>query len=85
MTDREPLTERQADVLAYIKQHIAAKHYQPSVREIGRHFGITSPNGVICHVKALERKGYIERARNEAGRAVARGFVVVEAESSPVE
>jgi DNA-binding MarR family transcriptional regulator len=33
----------------------------------------------------LERKGYIERARNEAGRAVARGFVVVEAESSPVE
>jgi DNA-binding MarR family transcriptional regulator len=33
----------------------------------------------------LERKGYIERARNETGRAVARGFVVVEPKSPPVE
>jgi repressor LexA len=75
MTEREPLTERQADVLAFIKQHIAAKHYQPSVREIGQHFGITSPNGVICHVKALERKGYIERASRGAWVRGGRGKV----------
>src|SRR5690606_27227743 len=35
--------------------------YGPTVREIGNQFGIRSPNGVMCHLKALERKGLIAR------------------------
>ncbi|HID77167.1 MAG TPA: transcriptional repressor LexA, partial [Planctomycetaceae bacterium] len=35
--------------------------YGPTVREIGRQFGIQSPNGVVCHLKALEKKGLIRR------------------------
>jgi SOS-response transcriptional repressor LexA len=34
------------------------------VREIGQAFKIRSPNGVVCHLKALERKGLITRGKN---------------------
>src|SRR5262249_42093209 len=35
--------------------------YGPTVREIGVQFEIKSPNGVMCHLKALEKKGLIKR------------------------
>ena len=35
--------------------------YGPTVREIGEGFDIKSPNGVMCHLKALEKKGLIKR------------------------
>jgi repressor LexA len=34
------------------------------VREIGARFNISSPNGVMCHLKALEKKGLITREPN---------------------
>ncbi|MGH7198955.1 MAG: transcriptional repressor LexA, partial [Planctomycetaceae bacterium] len=40
---------------------IINRGYGPTVREIGSHFGIRSPNGVMCHLKALEKKGLISR------------------------
>ncbi len=35
--------------------------FGPTVREIGQAFDISSPNGVMCHLKALEKKGLIKR------------------------
>ena len=40
--------------------------YGPTVREIGNEFGIRSPNGVMCHLKALEKKGLIIREAHMA-------------------
>lgn len=57
----EELTERQRDILAYIRQHITENGYPPTVREIGTAFGIRSTNGVADHLKSLERKGYLAR------------------------
>ena len=56
---RPPLTARQAEVLQYIAQnsHMCA----PTVREIGVGVGIKSPNGVVRHLRALERKGFLRR------------------------
>ena len=34
------------------------------MREIGDDFGIGSPNGVMCHLSALERKGLVSREPN---------------------
>ncbi len=34
------------------------------MREIGERFEISSPNGVMCHLKALEKKGLITREPN---------------------
>lgn len=55
------LTKRQQLVLQYIVQHIDDFGYPPTIREIGDHLDIKSTNGVNDHLKALERKGYLER------------------------
>src|SRR3954453_7929218 len=59
--DKEPLTDRQKAVLEFISQSIEAQGYPPTLREIGEHMGIRSTNGVNDHLRALEKKGYLER------------------------
>lgn len=66
------LTDRQADVLAYIKKYIARFGYPPSIRAIGDRFDM-NVNGVAGHLRALQAKGYIKRT---AG--LARAMIVVE-------
>jgi len=60
----ENLTKRQKGVYLFIRDLIRNRGYGPTVREIGGHFGISSPNGVVCHLKALEKKGLITREPN---------------------
>lgn len=55
------LTQRQKDIYEFIRDKIINRGYGPTVREIGAQFGIRSPNGVMCHLKALEKKGLITR------------------------
>ncbi len=62
--DDEPsgdLTERQREVLDFISGSINRCGYPPTLREIGSHFGIRSTNGVNDHLRALEKKGYLQR------------------------
>ncbi len=55
------LTPRQREIYEFVKDKILNRGYGPTVREIGARFGIRSPNGVMCHLKALEKKGLIVR------------------------
>lgn len=55
------LTDRQHQVLKYIRDSIVERGYPPTLREIGAHMGIKSTNGVNDHLRALERKGYLTR------------------------
>lgn len=72
----KPLTEQQAKVLAFIAQHIAEHGAPPAIREVCAHMGISSPNGVMCHVRALRKKGYLEPARDTGDKvAVARDLM----------
>lgn len=64
--DAPHLTQRQQDVFDLIRHLIVTRGYGPTVREIGDHFQIKSPNGVMCHLKALERKGLIRRSPNKS-------------------
>jgi repressor LexA len=64
MNDLDKLTERQREVYDFIRDKIRSRGYGPTVREIGAHFKISSPNGVMCHLKALEKKGLINREPN---------------------
>ena len=61
MPDFSQLTERQREIYDFIKDKIESRGYGPTVREIGQAFEIRSPNGVMCHLKALEKKGIIKR------------------------
>lgn len=60
------LTDRQAEILAFIDQIIDRCGYPPTIREIGRQFGFKSPNAVRIHLNALERKGAIIRDKTLA-------------------
>ena len=60
----EQLTSRQREVYEFIRDKMRGRGYGPTVREIGEHFEINSPNGVMCHLKALEKKGIITREPN---------------------
>src|SRR5262249_52699443 len=61
MPDFSTLTERQREIYNFIRSKIESRGYGPTVREIGLAFDIKSPNGVMCHLKALEKKGLIHR------------------------
>ncbi|MCI0638311.1 MAG: transcriptional repressor LexA [Gemmataceae bacterium] len=66
MPDFSQLTERQREVYDFIRDKIESRGYGPTVREIGDGFDIKSPNGVMCHLKALEKKGLIKREEHSA-------------------
>jgi repressor LexA len=55
------LTQRQQQVLDFIRDSVSQRGYPPTLREIGAHMGIRSTNGVNDHLRALERKGYLTR------------------------
>ena len=57
-------TARQMEIYEFIRDKIYSRGFGPTVREIGEAFSIRSPNGVVCHLKALEKKGLITRGRN---------------------
>jgi repressor LexA len=61
-----PLTNQQQAVYDFIRDKIVTRGYGPTVREIGEHMNIKSPNGVMCHLRALERKGVIRRDANKS-------------------
>src|SRR5262249_29458946 len=61
MPDYSQLTDRQRQIYEFIRDKTESRGYPPTVREIGEEFDIKSPNGVMCHLKALEKKGLIKR------------------------
>ena len=69
MPDFSQLTDRQRDIYEFIEERMDTRGYGPTVREIGTAFEIKSPNGVMCHLKALEKKGLIRKERG-AARAI---------------
>lgn len=66
------LTPRQREIYEFVNDNIVNRGYEPTVGEIGREFGIKSPNDVMCHLKALEKKGLILR---EASKPKSRSVI----------
>lgn len=64
----DTLTERQNEILQYIKKFIVSNGYPPTVREIGEAVGLSSPATIHSHLSSLELKGYIKKdsAKNRA-------------------
>ncbi len=66
IASKKKLTDRQQNVYNFIRDRIVERGYGPTVREIGEHLHIRSPNGVMCHLRALEKKGFIKRLANKS-------------------
>src|ERR1700704_71560 len=72
------LTERQRDILQFIRDFQKERGVTPTHREICDHFGFSSYGTVYKHLSLLEKKGLIKRDWNQK-----RGLEVVEKEPAP--
>lgn len=70
MPGRDKLTDRQQQVLDFIQAKIQRDGYPPTIREIGDQLGIRSTNGVNDHLKALSKKGYLQRTEAKSRACV---------------
>ena len=61
---KDKLTDRQEEILTFIKQFTLDSGYPPTLREIGKHFQISSTFGVKRHLEALVKKGFINIESN---------------------
>ena len=76
-SDKPALTESQMRIFQYICKYIEQSGYPPAIRDIGKAFDIASPNGVMCHLRALQKKGYIQRdEKNEERGGRARSITI---------
>jgi len=64
------LTDRQNEILTFIKQFLEENGFPPTLREIGKKFQISSTFGVKRHLTALEKKGYL-KVESNASRGIA--------------
>jgi repressor LexA len=83
MSELDLMTKRQRMVYEFIRDKIRNRGYGPTVREIGEQFDISSPNGVMCHLKALEKKGIITREPNMS-RAIELAVEPIEEKGLPL-
>jgi repressor LexA len=66
--------ERKQKILDYIAATLRARGFPPSVREIARAVGLSSPSAVHHHLQILEREGYLERPRGDGDSALSRAI-----------
>ena len=55
------ITDKQREILEYIKEMILKKGYPPAVREICEAVPLKSTSSVHSHLESLEKNGYIRR------------------------
>ena len=65
MTDTD-LTDRQSEILNFVREHMREQGAPPTRADIARAFGFSSPNAAEGHLRALVAKGHIEMAPGTA-------------------
>jgi len=73
------LTSRRRQILEFIRGFVEDKGYSPTVRDIGKGCGISSPAAVQRHLNILKEEGYIRREPE-----VFRSISIVEKEGEGV-
>ncbi len=57
----EHLTERQKEMLGFIRRYFEKEGIAPTIREAALHFNFASPLSAQLHINALIKKGYLTR------------------------
>ncbi len=60
------LTDRQREVLDFVREYLEAHGVSPALTEIGAAMGGISATAALAHVVALEKKGYVKRDPHRA-------------------
>jgi SOS-response transcriptional repressor LexA len=67
---RKALTERQEQVLSFIRAYMREHGFPPTIVEICREFSFSSTNAATQFLLALEKKRYIKRTTKGASRGI---------------
>ena len=73
------MNERASEILHYIRSFAREKGYPPTIREIGKAFGISSTNGVRYYLDMLEKAGHVSRRSR-----ISRALTATSSDSIPV-
>ena len=71
------LSDRQREIITFIREFSSEKGYPPTIREIGQRAGISSTSVVNYNLNKLEKDGYLTRDLK-----VSRGVRLVEGQGS---
>ena len=69
----DELTERQAQILAFVREYHGEHGYPPTRREIAAAVGLATPSAVQYHITRLAALGHLRR-----DFGVSRGLVLTE-------
>lgn len=70
------LTARQQEVLDIIIRQMEARGFPPTLREIAAELGVSGTLGIMKHLDALERKGFIRKSAGSSRGIVLAGPAV---------
>lgn len=59
------LTPKQKKVLEFVKRYSEKHAFAPSLQEIGKHLGVSSPATVHQHLATLESKGFLSHKKSQ--------------------
>lgn len=62
--ERQPITARQREVYDWVVDYCETRGYSPTIREMCKAFGFNSPNGALCHLHPLRKRGWISWQEN---------------------
>ena len=60
------ITKKQREVFDFVKSYSKKKGYAPSLKEISKHFKLSSVSTAHFHISKLKKEGYLERIKNKA-------------------
>jgi len=66
----KPMTERQEQVYNAINEYWYQHYMPPSIRDLCEMLNISSPNGIVCHLKALRQRGLLVGDPEKRSRAI---------------
>ena len=69
------ITNKQEEILNYIKDEILKRGFPPTVREICQTVGLKSTSSVHSHLESLEKNGYIRRDPTKGESMVNAGIM----------
>jgi len=72
------LNDRAREILSFIQRFARERGYPPTIREIGREYGISSTNGVRYYLNLLEKEGHLRRSER-----ISRGIEGMAKPSAP--
>lgn len=75
--NRVPLTRRQSEILAYIRDYVSQQGISPTLEEIANTFGVSRVT-IFGHVGELEDKGFLSRPT----RGISRGILLTGSDST---